>query len=164
MEGCGLWRSDYLLKRKWLLLFLHCFCMCLWRIPSLLLGVKLNQILWNELKWMNSDISRLFVNVCFPEVDITRDVEWKRLMPFLRTEADITRPEPAWIKFPFVAVPSQRSKSHTGSKLIASWKHLIAACVLHLCKESRGIESKRRRWERSGFSFNARIQFVFCLR
>lgn len=78
-------------------------------------------------------------------------------------------------KVSFVAVLSHRSRSLSGSKLIASWKHLIAAAVQDVCEEKRGIEFKQKRMRVVRFQFQCnkpsiiwhilRLNpFLFCAR
>ncbi len=89
----------------------------------------------------------------FLEIDIMSSVEWKHCLLFLTKEMDVTHPELRWIKFPFVAVPLHRSGSLSGLKLIASWKHLIAAAVQDVCVAKRGIEFKQKRMRVVRFQF-----------
>lgn len=56
-------------------------------------------------------------------------------------------------KVSFVAVLSHRSRSLSGSKLIASWKHLIAPAVQDVCEAKRGIEFKQKRMRVVRFQF-----------
>lgn len=98
-------------------------------------------------------VTKAILFLFFLGIDITSSVEWKHGLLFLTTKTDITHPELHWIKFPFVAVLSHHSRSLSGSKLIASWKHLIAAAVQDVCEAKRGIEFKQKRMRVVRFQF-----------
>lgn len=98
-------------------------------------------------------VTKAILFLFFLGIDITRSLEWRHGLLFLTTKMDITHPELHWIKFPFVAVLSHRSRSLRGSKLIASRKHLIAAAVQDMCEAKRGIEFKQKRMRVVRFQF-----------